>query len=212
MTHSPLRLSSVYRFFPARRTSSSRRRRMGYALASWRMSFAQSWKGLRWTPGLALEIRWRCFFGRASSDITKWAAPPISMPSAESAWMFGNNVGMKRCTAKHGDGRSQAALPALESESVIWGGGFTKRSNATVAGRSRTVIRSSSSDLGREAKDRGDLSAIVCCARTATTFMSRSSVLAPWFCRLAANKEAGGLNGLNGSSSGSSSLSRRENQ
>ena len=172
MTPSPLRVPSACRFLPARRTSSSHRRKMAYALASWRMSLAQYWKDLRRTPDLAHVSQWRFFSAPESLDITKSAVRWISMPSPESAWMFGKNVGTKRCEANRAHGKTKQTLPSkLENESVIWVGGFTKHSSHTAAGRSHTVIRSSSSDLGRETKDRGGLSAIVCCTRTATTFM-----------------------------------------
>jgi hypothetical protein len=145
---------------------------MAYALANWRMSLAQYWKDLRRTAGLAHVSQWRFFFAPESLAITKSAVQWISMPSAESAWMSGKNVGMKRCEPNGRHGKTKEALPSkLENESAIWVGGFTKRSSHTVVGRSHTVTRSSSSDLGRETKDRGGLLAIVCCTRIATTFM-----------------------------------------
>lgn len=136
------------------------------------MSLAQYWQDLRRTPDLAHVSRWHFFSAPESLDITKSAVQWISMPSAESAWMFGKNVGMKRCEANRGHGKTKEAPPSkLENESVIWVGDFTEHSSRTAVGHSHTVIRSSSSDLGRETKDRGDLLAMLCCTRTATTFM-----------------------------------------
>ena len=170
-----LRATSACRFLPARRMSSSRRRKTAYALASWLMSLAEYWKGLPRTPASARAIRWAFSSAPESLDITKSAAPSISMPSAESAWTFGKTFGTMRPQANEGHGEPKQTPPAkLENESAISVGGFTKRSNPTAAGRSHTDIRSSSSDPGRAAKGRGDLSAIVCCTRTATTFMWRS--------------------------------------
>ena len=170
-----LQAQSACRLLPAWRTSSTHRRKMAYALALWQMSLAQYWKDLRRTPDLLHGNQCPFSFVPEFLDIIKSAVLSTSMPSVESAWMFGKKVGMKRCATDSHSTRPVLSSK-LENESAIWAGGFTKRSNATAAGRSRMVIRSSSSALGRETKDLGSSSAIACCTRTATTFMSRSSI------------------------------------
>ena len=172
----PLRGRSACRFLPARRTSSSHRRKTDYALPSWLMSFAKYWKGLRRPPDSAGAIQWRFFSGPESLGITKSVGQSISTRSAEPAWIPGKNIGTKRWKTDGSRWKAKQAPPsALKSEAAISAGGFTKRSNRTAIGHSHTVIRSSSSGPGLEAKGRGDLSATGCCMRTATTFTWRSS-------------------------------------
>lgn len=170
------RAQGAWPCLPARHTSSSHRHKTAYVLASWLMSLAEFWKDLRRTPASTRAIPWAFFSAPESLDTTKSAARSTSTESAESAWTFGKNVGTRRWQANESLGETKPAPPSKRgNESAISVGGFTKRSNRTAAGRNHTVIRSSFSDRGHAVKGRGNLSAIVCCTRTATTFTWRSS-------------------------------------
>ena len=161
-------LPSACRFLPARLMWSSHRRNTACAPANSPMSLAEYWKDLRPRPDLTRATLWRFFSAREFLAIIKSVAPSISTRSAASAWTRGKNVGMTRCEAT-------PAPPALKNECAISAGGFTRHCNRTGDGHNRTVIRSSSSDRGREAKDHGVSSAIACSMRTAITFTWRSS-------------------------------------